>query len=295
MFKLIRVALIGVIAFSGLLLASALVLWLSSSPSSAQAASLSSPIAVISANSVESPITSTSSFTVYLPIVSKPPSIIGGRVTLNGTPAAGVSLELRFYNGSSFSTLAITTTAADGSYVFANAPSLAAGQKYYVRFLNPATTADGRLADWFTRDLTSYTAGNSVEIGNFDLADITLQSPAPDAIVSLPNAFQWTVRPATPSDSYEFNLSDPVDSSPFFYTIPPLGYVSSYTLNSLPGGFSVGTSYGWFVAVYSPDGGYGESFYYRGVKFSNTGMSVTTPSQSLQLKTVRDVEDRHER
>jgi hypothetical protein len=289
MFKLIRIALISVIALSGLLLASALVLWLSSSPSSAQAASLSSPTAVISANSAESTITSTSSFTIYLPIVSKPRPGISGRVTLNGVPAAGVSLYLRFYDGSSFSTLAITTTAADGSYVFTNAPSLGPGQRYYVRYLNLSGTP-GRLWTWGTRSLTAYSAGSMVEIGNFDIADIALVSPSGGATVALPYTFQWTPRPATPSDSYEFDLYDRTDH---FYIV--LSYVGSYTLNSLPLNFSPGVQYAWEIWVYSPDGGYGISYATRLVTFSNTDMSVTGVLQPLQLKTVRDVEDRHER
>ena len=147
-----------------------------------------------------------------------------------------------------------------------------------MRFLNYSSTADGRLADWFTRSLTAYAAGGSVDVGDFDLADITLQAPPPGAAVPLPQVFQWKRRSATPSDSYEFNLFDP-NGNAFFYTIPPLGYVDNYRLNGLPAGFSVKKPYGWFIATYSPDGGYGESFYYQMVTFSTSGQKIAGAQQ----------------
>ncbi len=208
---------------------------------------------------------------VFLPMIIKPQPGIMGYVTVNGIAAAGVPLDLRFFNGSSWSTLASTSTDSAGKYLFTGVPSLGSGQRYYVRFLNPSTTADGRLADWYTRSLLAYTAGESVAIGDFDLADITLQSPPPGATIALPYVFQWTRRLATPADTYEFNLFDPSGTA-FFYTIPPLGYVDRYTLNGLPSGFARNKSYGWFIATYSPDGGYGESFYYNPVTFSKAGL-----------------------
>ena len=109
-------------------------------------------------------------------------------------------------------------------------------------------------------------------IGNFDIADIPLVSPSSGATVGLPQTFQWTRRTASPTDSYELNLYDYVDFNPWWWTAPPLGYVNSYTLNSLPTGFTSGTTYAWYVAAYSPDGGYGESYYSYQVTFSGGGL-----------------------
>jgi uncharacterized repeat protein (TIGR01451 family) len=232
---------------------------------------------------------------VYLPLILKQPTLtptptptstptptptatpipylgIHGHVTFNGATASGVSLLLRFYNGSSWSTLATTTTDINGNYYFLSAPTLGGGQQYHVRYLNNSDNT--KLYFWDTRYLTTYTAGTSVAIGDFDIANIPLVSPSSGAIVSLPQTFQWTRRSATTTDSYEFDLfnpGNPPNYTPVWWTYPPLGYVSSYSLNSLPSGFSPGVQYGWFIAVYSPDGGYGESFYYRPVTFSNTG------------------------
>lgn len=232
---------------------------------------------------------------VFLPLVRttcKPG--VCGRVTLIGTPVASISLELRFFNGTSWYTLATTNTDADGYYSFASVPSLTPGQRYYVRYRNYAGTP-GRLWVWGTRELTSYSANSNFEIGNFDIADIPLIAPANDATVALPYAFQWTRRTATPSDAYELDLYDPTDGNPYFFTAPPLGYVGTYMLNGLPPGFSPGAQYVWEIWVYSPDGGFGISYETRTIKFSNTGMSVTTTIQLTQPETKLDLEDRRKK
>lgn len=227
----------------------------------------------------------------YLPLILK--SIvcntgISGRVTAYGASAAGVGLQLRFYNGSSYSTFASTTTAADGSYQFLGAPSLSPGQGYYVRYLNVASDST-RLSYWATRFLTTYAAGQCVSIGNFDLADIVLVGPY--GTVPFPQTFYWNTRPASPSDSYQFNLFTP--SNPPNYTpagaTSPLGYVGSFTLNSLPAGFNTNTPYGWFAAANSPDGGYGESYYYFSIAFSNTGFGPALRLPASPKATQRDL------
>jgi hypothetical protein len=217
---------------------------------------------------------------VFLPLIARPCGGICGRVTYNGigSSAAGIPLALRFYNGAIWSTLATTNTASDGSYSFNGVPSLGAGQRYYVLYLN--NTNPAFLYYWQTALLTSFTASMGVTMGGFDIANIPLVSPFPGASVALPYTFQWTPRPATPSDSYEFNLYYQ-SGSPWWWT-PKLGYVGSYILSSLPAGFYPGSNYGWYVAVYSPDGGYGESFYYRNVMFSNTGSSGADSSRESQ-------------
>ncbi len=81
----------------------------------------------------------------YLPLVSTPRPGIHGRVTEDGVPVAGIPLDLRFYNGTAWSSLATTYTQADGWFTFANMPGLSAGQGYYVRYQN--TTGAGRRLD----------------------------------------------------------------------------------------------------------------------------------------------------
>jgi hypothetical protein len=197
-------------------------------------------------------------------MIIKPQPGLGGTVLMNGAPASGVSLDLRFYDGASWSTKTSTTTGDDGSYFFGDMPALASGQSYYVRYLN--NSDDSRLYTWHTPVDKSYNGSSVVTFETFDIANIVLSSPEPGAAVKLPATFTWVMRPASPTDSYEFNLFDP-NSDLEFYTDPPLGYVSSYSLSALPQGFSKGVEYGWGMGVVSPAGGYGMSFYYNPIMF----------------------------
>jgi hypothetical protein len=195
---------------------------------------------------------------------------IYGVVTMNGQPAVGVMLSLRFYNGSTWSTAATTTTLAEGYYSFTSASTLGSSQAYYVLYANQDSNDTSRLYTWHTQSIKTYQSGSAVHIGDFDIANIALVSPHTyDNTRPLPVVFEWTPRPASPKDSYEFNLYNPYSTSTFFYTDPPLGYVGSYTLTSLPSGFSNGAEYVWEIWAYSPDGGFGISKESRWIIFTN--------------------------
>ncbi len=202
--------------------------------------------------------------TVYLPLVAKAPNTIYGRVTDSGIGAAGVSLELRFFNGSSWSTRMSTTTISGGNYQFNNVPSLGVGEELLVRYLN--TIDQSRLGIWETPHLTGLSSGNNINLGSFDIADIELTSPIYGYAASLPRSFAWVRRPATPSDSYKFSLFDIYDYTPKF-TSTPLGYTSSYPLTTMPAGFNRCNPYYWAVTVDSPDGGWGGSLWAYEVTF----------------------------
>jgi hypothetical protein len=212
---------------------------------------------------------------IFLPLVERHRAGIYGRVTAYNN-AISEPLLLRFFNGVTWSTMATTASGSDGYYAFLNIPSLGPGQEYYVLFQNSGNQYFTALWVWGTRLLTSYTAGASVEIGNFDIADIPLVSPLNITVIALPFPFRWTPRPNTPSDSYELDLFDPSDGNPYFYTNPSLGYVGSYNLVSLPQGFTPNVQYGWEVVVYSPDGGYGISYDTSLVTFLNAGLRSPT-------------------
>ncbi len=206
--------------------------------------------------------------TLFLPFVARspaPPSGIHGHVTFNGAPASGVFLELRRFSGQQFSTPVNLYTDANGAYNFTNAPTLLSGQFYYVRYLNQSDSS--RVSFWGTAEIKAYMAGNSTAAGDFDLANVPLVAPNPGATISLPAAFQWTARAAAPTDSYQLSLFDPSGNA--FGQTNPLGYVNGINLTGVPNTFHAGTPYGWYVAINSPDGGYGESYYYRRVTFNN--------------------------
>jgi hypothetical protein len=189
---------------------------------------------------------------------------IQGRITMKGANAAGVNVELRFHNGVDWSTVVSTTTGSDGIYQFTNAPSLASGQRYYVRYSN--TTQDSsRLSGWYTADLTSYLAGQAVNIGNFDIADIPLLAPIGTPL-SVPYTFLWLVRPNSPTDHYFIELFDPADHNPDTF-LNASGYVASLSLGVLPPGLTFNTTYGWLVGAEAPDGATGFSYYYAEFQF----------------------------
>lgn len=205
---------------------------------------------------------------IFLPLVIRgdPKSGIYGYINYRGCGLASAALDLRFYDGSSWSTLASTTSGADGSFQFSQVPTLQAGQRYYVRFLNNSDPT--YLYIWQTQALDSYTAGSKVLIGDFEVADIHLSEPGNEAQAKLPTTFGWYQRAWPPYEDFEFNLYD-IDTGNYFYT-GPLGHVTSYTINSLPAGFKLNTWYIWYPSVYSQDGGYGESYYGRWVLFVST-------------------------
>ena len=223
---------------------------------------------------------------LYLPLVSRPQPGIFGHVTLNGSPAAGVPLDLRTFDGTSSSTVASVSTDGNGAYQF-NPPALASGLVYYVRFSNPVRNNDnGQLARWYTRKIAAYQASDTVVLETFDISNIVLNSPAPGALVNLPYNFQWTVRPAAPTDSYEFNLTvrDP-SQDPYFFTNPPLGYVGNFILAHLPDKFLTQTAYIWFVWAYDGHGGYGISYWAYVVGFANAGSAQTSALSGTRVPT----------
>jgi len=209
---------------------------------------------------------------VYLPIIYGPEPRLGifGYVTSHSCGAGGISLELRFFNGSEWSTLATTVSAEDGFFSFPNAPSLAQGQKYYVRFVNDSDSK--YVGAWGTYTLDSYQSGSNVFIGDFDISDVGLLSPDNGASLRLPITFSWGKR-LYKTDSYEYNLFDYFNPA-LSLRSNPLGYVDSFTLQRRPPGFNLDTYYLWYVGVYDPDGGYGFSFYARWIKFSSSGASI---------------------
>jgi len=211
---------------------------------------------------------------------------IYGTVRWNGTGIGGIELRLWFDNGASWSIAMTTTTTSSGSYLFNGVQPLGAGQRYLVGFENgvggnPRNPA--HLAWWNSFRINSLAAGETKHGGTFDIADVVLGTPAPWATVGLPQTFTWTRRAATPTDSYEFNLFDPADGDPWWWTAL-LGYVSSYTLVSLPPNFTTGVQYGWNMWVYAPDGGVGASNYYNPITFSTTAPIIgATPSSLPKL------------
>jgi len=220
-------------------------------------------------------ITFTLAYTAYLPLVSNvrplQPAGIYGQVTYQGTPIDGLEIQLLLWNhvgggwtSSSGDTL-YAATQAGGQYQFTAASSLGSDQKYTVAFKNTAN--DPRfLASWRSSSIYTYTAGQVLAGGNFEIAEMEYLSPADNANVGLPVTFQWQPRIGSSSDSYMLEIFKSNSSTPWFDT-PRLGYVGNYTLNSLPAGFTTGEQYGWYVWIFGPDDSYGLTNQYGWVTF----------------------------
>lgn len=198
-----------------------------------------------------------------------PATGIHGRVRYNGAASEGIELRLRYFNGSSWSTAATTTTDCAGRYVFTGAASLGAGQKYYVRY-GPNSTVPNYVSNWYGPDLMSYTAGTRLYGGDFDLANVNLIAPTSGAGVTLPATFNWQRR-GIATDTYRWYLFDPGSSDAWITN--DLGYAGSFTLTGLPGGAQTGKEYGWYVRVYRGSYSFGKSFYYRRITFLSSGTS----------------------
>jgi uncharacterized repeat protein (TIGR01451 family) len=221
--------------------------------------------------------------TAYLPLVLRsyagppaatptPVNTLYGYLSFNGQPAVGKTMHIRFA-ASHYSYLSATTTVdSNGNYSFSNLPSLEPGQRYNGLFpgiMGP--DGDGYLSGWWTHGITLYTSGQSVNLGSGDIADIVLLHPDSGSD-TLPVTFQWTPRPATPSDSYSLILDNYLGD---WWESPRLGYTGVYTMSSLPPGFSLGQGAYWYVRVVAPDGGSAESSHRNLVHFGLSGSAAT--------------------
>jgi hypothetical protein len=200
-------------------------------------------------------------FWVYLPLVTlRFVPGIHGQVTYKGAAAAVVALHLWLCDSSSCSEGFTTTTNAEGVYTFTNVPSLGVDQRYYVRF-GPNTTPAGDsryLSNWSGPDILSYTVGDSVAGGDFDIADVAPLLPCTGAKVFLPARFSWQPRQIA-AETYRLLLSNPITGE-ILWESADLGDVGVYAFDSLPPGLMTGQTYDWQVNVRSAAGGFGSSF-----------------------------------
>lgn len=217
-----------------------------------------------------------------------PPPGIGGRVTDKGAPAANVLLRLRHFDGVNWATAAETRTAADGTYLFANAAGLGAEQLYYVLYPN-AEVSDTRLSGYGTARLYSYATGTRENMSPFDITNIPLRSPLSGIPVSLPATFAWDRR-GVAGDSYAWQLLDPMTGRGV-YLGPQVGENEAYTLTAQPSEVALGVDYGWWVRVYGlprDEANFGVARFYRIVTFSASAKgdaidaTEARPSQGIE-------------
>lgn len=154
-------------------------------------------------------------------------------------------------------------------------PTLPAGKTCRVRFGN---SHDERyLLLWDGREITSYTAGDIVFGGNFDIANISLVSPGEGATVKIPVTFDWDARGIS-GDEHIWLMKDP-DAPYVLASSGSLGTSTEYTLEGPPAGLEYGREYIWYIEVLNGDNGYGLSLY-RSIYFAALVTPTSTPTTS---------------
>ena len=138
--------------------------------------------------------------------------------------AVGVQLELRFYNGSNWSTNAHCHHASTTCCLRVHQNSQPGRrQYYYVRYQNSHHTATPRpLWTWHTQSVAGFVAGTEFHIGDFDIADIPLVVSILLPRSACRDLHLDEARGATPSDSYALEFFDPNNPNVYFITDPPL-------------------------------------------------------------------------
>ena len=130
---------------------------------------------------------------------------------------------------------------------------------------------------WQTASIIAYTSGSTVPGGDFDIANVILLSPPPDAATALPVTFTWQQR-GIPGDTYRLAFYD-LATDEYWYTAD-LGNVGSHTVTSLWPGAVLGKEYGWVVWVFNGPDSFGESYYYRDITFlAGAAGSAVTPEE----------------
>ena len=205
-----------------------------------------------------------------------PTNAIYGRITFKDAAASGIKLKLFFWDGDAWHSTSYTaTTDSTGRYAFIGVTTISAGQWYEVVY-GPNTTDPRYLNGWYGPNLKAYTAGTSVSGGDFDIADVSLQTPPSGATVPLPYTFSW-LRRSTPTDTHGWAVFDPAPGSTYWWETGELGAWSTYDRLELPPGTVYGKEYGWIVQVFNGQDSLGESYYY----FSVTFRAPTTGSAAV--------------
>ena len=185
------------------------------------------------------------------PTVTPRPAVkgIAGKVTFKGGVPQKLKLDLEALNGTDWTTILQTETAADGGYLFQNVPTLGGGQAYRVAFYNTAVAPNGgpdHLWDWLGTKIEAYTTGTWAAGGDFDVADVAIISPADDADVQLPANFCWTPRGIAEDNYKVLFYSYDLDSTA---STTWLGNVSCANISGMLQGWPNGGSYVWWVRV----------------------------------------------
>ncbi|NOX61372.1 MAG: hypothetical protein GXP42_05430 [Chloroflexi bacterium] len=217
---------------------------------------------------------------------------IYGQVRYKDVGIGGVTLWLRRCPTSGAcdfeaSKVASAVTDANGYYQFANVPTLPANHYYFVYYFNHGngdnTPNDKYLWRWFGPNITSYSAGQSVKGGDFDIANIALTGPRAER-TTLPASFTWESR-SIAGEHYAWTLFDLDTGKNLCFSIPSTNpsfqLTESDFLNGCNGQY--GKKYGWYAwalagSSWDNNQGFGDSYYYAAITFESSGGPTATPT-----------------
>ncbi len=198
---------------------------------------------------------------------------IFGTLKQNNVARANVPVLLQYSNG--YRTTRVSTlTDGAGVFRFRGMPTLPVGHTYGVYYPNYEGDSS-RLVYWSCYNFTRYQAGQTYATCSPDVAGITLQNPTSGASRSFPITFQWASR-GLAGDWYEVYVQRYDPSYAYYYSPSTTG--ASYTLTSLPAGFSYGPTNYWSVNVWN-DSGYGASYYMNALIFSSSLTDLSTTAE----------------
>ena len=195
---------------------------------------------------------------------------IYGRVNYQGWAQSDVAISLQFYNGSTFTTIATTTTDWNGNYSFVGLPSLGSGQLYYVQFFNDTDNPD-YLYDWRGNHISEYYAGSNVHGGDFDIADIDLGGPNTLDNSFFPVEFSWASRSIYSEEQYAVEI---YDGNSVLHWSPLQIQGSNYLMNALPHEIRASQDLDWDVVIVSSQG-MGRSWDLNQVHFAEGSGNLT--------------------
>jgi len=231
-------------------------------------------------------------------------SQVSGAIKSNGNRLSGIPVELRYYDGTGFSSMGFTTTGTDGYFAFRSVGNVPSGNAptresrlsqpkvpavkeaqvnrweqrvtgrtrapqstfYYVRFVN---TFDNPNYLWFwgTGPVYTINPGSSVSVGEFDITNVPLGNPNAVFGLRFPVVFNWTQRINAGDTDYWLEMFGTNGE----YFRDGGGLISRYTLSALPNGFTFGPIYGWDVEINNlSTGGYGYSYQVNSASFSQS-------------------------
>ncbi len=212
---------------------------------------------------------------------------IKGRLLVDGDPAplglgeeVGPGLVLRACSDEQSCTVVARTGVKDdaGNFAFENPPALDAGRYYQVTWFNenpedsaasPYAGADLWMGVWYGAPIRDYQPGQTVDVGDVEIADIVLVSPTHGSgFGGLPWTFTWAAR-KNETGVYSWAIClrccQTLAQRIGHYHTSPLGRRTSYTVSQYPPGTQIGIDYKycWFVRSEAPDGSIGQSYHVR--------------------------------